>query len=76
MRIGLFPLWSDGQIGGITTYDTRLPPALAAAAPAVDFHIYTPSPDAIRRFGPPAANVTHHRLFPRSRCSTSVPAPR
>ena len=67
MRIGLFPLWSGGQIGGITTYDTRLPPALAAAAPDVDFHIYTPSPDAIRRFGLPAGNVTHHRLFPRSR---------
>lgn len=67
MRIGAFPLWTGSQIGGIATYDTELLPALAGIAPEHEFHIYSPSREAIQRLGMQRANVHHHLLFPRSR---------
>ena len=67
MRIGAFPLWTGSRIGGIATYDTELLPALADTAPEHDFHIYSPSQEAIQRLGTQRANVHHHLLFPRSR---------
>ena len=63
MRIGLFPLWAGSQIGGIATYDAELLPALARVAPDVEFDVYS----AAAETGVHAANVRHHRLFPRSR---------
>lgn len=67
MRIGLFPLWTGSQIGGIATYDTCLLPALARSAPGDEFHVYSPRNDAIRGLAQSYTNVTHHRLVPRSR---------
>jgi len=67
VRIGLFPLWAGSQIGGIATYDAELVPALARLAPEDEFHVYS----ANRTPGAPGkGNVTHHRLFPRSRWIT------
>jgi glycosyltransferase involved in cell wall biosynthesis len=63
----MFPLWTGSQIGGIATYDTELLPALARLAPRDEFHVYSPSRDAIRRLRVASGNVTHHLLFPRSR---------
>lgn len=67
MRIGSFPLWIGSRTGGIATYDAELLPALARAAPEHEFHIYSPSREAIRLLNLNRENVTHHLLFPRSR---------
>ena len=67
MKIGLFPLWAGDRIGGISTYDSRLLPALSDAAPHDEFHVYSPNAHAIGAAPEGRANVTHHRLFPRSR---------
>lgn len=65
MKIGVFPLWAGGQIGGITTYDEELPPALASAAPADQFHVYRPGRPPEGSAAP--ANLRYHRLVPASR---------
>ncbi len=65
MKFGVFPLWTGGQIGGISTYDEELPPALAAAAPADRFDIYRPGRPPQTPGAPP--NLHYHRLIPASR---------
>ena len=68
MRVGLFPLWSGARIGGIATYDSELLPALAEAAPADGFHVYSPLRDANRlKAQPHPANLHFHYLFPSTR---------
>lgn len=67
MRIGLFPLWTGSEIGGIATYDTELLPLLARNAPEHEFHVYSPTREAIALLDQGLANVRHHRLFPASR---------
>lgn len=66
MRIGLFPLWAGSQIGGITTYDRELVPALASAAPDMQFCVFHSGP--LPQFA--ASNVVHRSLFPSSRWIT------
>ena len=67
MRLGIFPLWTGSEIGGIATYDTELPPLLAEAAPEHEFHVFSPSREAVRWLDRGLPNVVHHQLFPRSR---------
>jgi glycosyltransferase involved in cell wall biosynthesis len=67
MRIGLFPLWTGAEIGGIATYDQSLPRALADQGPDNEYHIYSPSREAIELLDLRRNNVKHHLLFPRTR---------
>ena len=66
MKIGLFPLWTGTQIGGIATYDAELVPALAQAAPNDEFHVFS-AKRAPEQTDHTMTNLKHRRLWPSSR---------